>query len=108
MDTELKELQKIVQLEGSHAQPIKQGICLAMLTCVVTMNLLMPSESSPSIVGIQACSSNHFSLQLVFFLVCAAVSVFAIRLNQREQSLKIKYDVNYNSGDLKYSGDALV
>ena len=36
------------------------------------------------------------------------VTMVAIRVNQREQALKIKYSVNYNAGDIKFSGNALV
>jgi hypothetical protein len=81
IDIELRELKEIVRLEGVHAQPVKQGICIAMLICVITMNLLMPSESSPSIVGIEACSGRQFSLQMAFFIICAGVSMYAIKLN---------------------------
>lgn len=78
-----------------------------MLACVIFMNLVMPSESSPSILGIQSCSSQQFSLQLCFLIVCAAVSLYAIKINQEEQKLKIKYDINYRNGDIKFAGSTL-
>ena len=61
-DNELTQLKEIVKRESGHNQPIKQCICLFMLICVVCMNLLMPSEHSPSVIGIESCSAHHFSL----------------------------------------------
>lgn len=72
------------------------------------MNLLMPSEHSPSIIGIERCSGHQFSLQLGFLVTCTMVTLIAIRINQREQHLKIKYNVNYKNGDIKFSGNALM
>lgn len=104
MDRELKELEQIVEREGGHAQYTKQGICVFMLSAVIAMNLLMPSEHSDSLIGIAHCSFDMFLLQGMFVLLCFLVTVFAIRLNRREQDLKIKYDVNYKTGDIKFSG----
>lgn len=83
-DLELKELAEIVRLEGQQYQPKKQGICLFMLLCVILMNLLVPSPSSPSIIGIESCSQDQYTLQCVFLLTCLTVTVVAVRLNQRE------------------------
>lgn len=39
--------------------------------------------------------------------MCASVTFTAIKINQTEQQLKMKYDVNYQNGDIKFRGDAL-
>ena len=36
------------------------------------------------------------------------VALIAIQVNQQEQQLKIKYDINYTNGDIKFSGNALL
>ena len=68
------------------------------------MNLLMPSDSAPSILGIVACSGNQFSLQFLFLIICAGVAFASIKINSHEQRLKMKYEVNYQKGDIKYEG----
>ena len=72
------------------------------------MNLVMPSDTALSYIGIIKCSANHFSLQFCFLGACAIVTFIAIRINQRQQRLKIKYDVNYRQGDIKFTGKALL
>ena len=68
------------------------------------MNMLMPSDSSPSVVGIESCSGNQFSLQFLFLIICAGVAFTSIKVNSHEQRLKMKYEVNYQKGDIKYEG----
>ena len=107
MDAELHELAKVVELEGRHLQPKKLGLCVAMLFSCVTMNLLMPSEHSRSIIGIDSCSQGQYSLQFSFLILCLIFTFVAVRVNQQEQRLKIRYDVNFKNGDIRYEGDAL-
>ena len=85
MDKELEQLTEIAEQESGHKQPFKLGICLFMLSCVIGMNLLMPSDTSPSIIGIKGCSSHQFALQIFFVTICMVVTMIAIRVNQQEQ-----------------------
>ena len=55
-----------------------------MLACVILMNLLMPSESSASVIGIESCSANQFYLQALFLVICITVTMIAVRVNQSE------------------------
>ena len=72
------------------------------------MNMLMPSDSAASIIGIEACSGNQFSLQFLFLIICAGVAFTSIKVNSHEQKLKMKYEVNYQKGDIKYEGQTLI
>ena len=78
-----------------------------MLLCVIMMNLLMPSQHSASIINIESCSPSQFTLQGIFLVICFSVTFVAIRTNQFEQNLKIKYGVNFINGDIRYQGNAL-
>ena len=84
IDEELRQLKTIVDQERGHFQPVKQAICCCMLACVILMNLLMPSESSASVIGIESCSANQFYLQALFLVICITVTMIAVRVNQSE------------------------
>ena len=49
---EYEYLMKIAEREGGHKQWVKQGICALILLCVVLMNLLLPTTTQPSLIGI--------------------------------------------------------
>ena len=71
------------------------------------MNLLMGSESQPSLIGVEKCTPQYYSIQMMFVFVCIATMYIAVSVNRREQRLKIKYQVNYKEGDIKFEGDTL-
>ena len=71
------------------------------------MNLLMGSESQPSLIGVEKCTVQYYSIQMMFVFICVASAYIAVNVNKREQRLKIKYQVNYKEGDVKFEGDTL-
>lgn len=106
-DREIKQLQKLIEREFGHNQPKKIGICIFLLFCVISMNLLDEKNGGSSILGIKHCSAAAWGLQLSFIMVCIGVTSLAVRINNEEQSLKIKYGVHYKQGDIVYSGKML-
>jgi Na+/H+-dicarboxylate symporter len=68
---------------------------------------MMPAEANPSIIGIESCSREQFTLQLIFLAICFAFMYMAMKMNQEEQHLKMRYGVNIASGDIRYEGEAL-
>ena len=93
-DKELLELKQIVMRERGHFQFVKQGICIFLISCVIFMNLIITKGDSPSIIGIEQCSLEHWLIQLTFILICICVAILAVKMNRREQKIKMKYDVN--------------
>ena len=55
------------------------------------MNLLMGSESQPSLIGVEKCTVQYYSIQMMFVFICVASAYIAVNVNKREQRLKIKY-----------------
>ena len=56
IDLELKEIKKIIDRESGHCQIFKQSICFLLIISVIWMNLLMGSESQPSLIGVEKCT----------------------------------------------------
>lgn len=83
------------------------GICVSILVCLIFVNLTLPSSDSESWAGIEPCSAGYWALTISFFCVCFILSFIAIRINQGEQRLKIKYGINHQEGDLIYTGKNL-
>jgi len=106
-DKELFELQEIVEREKGHAQFVKQGICIFLIVCVILMNLLLENGSSPSIIGIKHCSFEHWLIQATFIAICFCIAILAVKMNRREQKLKMKYDVNISKNEIKFKGKEL-
>ena len=75
-----------------------------MIGVVITINLLQPASAHDSPIGIKECSVGYWSLIAVLLLTCVAVTVLAIKINQGEQAIKIKYGVNYLETDPLYEG----
>lgn len=90
-DKELMELKHLIQTETTHGQWKKQAIVWFMIACVILMNLMLGSSKFKSIAGIQKCSVWYWLVQLVFVMICVVVTWLSIKLNRKEQNLKIKY-----------------
>jgi len=68
------------------------------------MNLMMGSSSMDSIVGIKKCDPAYWGVQFAFVLICVASAVFAVRMAQNEQRLKMQYGgVNIGKSDIVYT-----
>lgn len=78
-----------------------------LLGCIIVINILEPSESEVSPIGIKLCSAVYWLLQIGFVAFCAGMTYVSIRINSKEQKLKIKYGVNYIEGDVLFEGKAL-
>ena len=87
---------------------MKQGICTGLLGLIVLINILQPSQHQHSRVGIKLCSALYWSIEALFVLICAFMTWVAVKINAKEQKLKIKYQVNYREGDVLFEGKALV
>ena len=72
------------------------------------MNYLLSSQSHESPIGVKICSAVYWSAEVLFIIVCGLVTYVSIRINNSEQKLKIKYQVNYREGDVKFESKPLV
>ena len=61
-DLELKEIKRIVDRERGHCQVFKQSICILLILSVIWMNLLMGSESQASLIGVEKCTAQYYSI----------------------------------------------
>lgn len=107
-DKEVKRLKKIAETEASPAQFKKVFLCLLMISCVLTMNFLQPTDTYASPIGTTKCSPFYWMMMAGFVVICIVVTIVAIHISRNEQKLKIKYHVNYNDGDLVYQGKNLL
>ena len=101
---EIALLRFIVRQETSHFQWTKQGLCLSLLTFLILMNLCMGSSTMESIIGIQRCSAAYWGIQIAFLVICTLFTYIAVKVAQRDQTLKIKYGgINISPSDIKYN-----
>ena len=107
IDKELAELKQIVRAESGHCQLAKQFMCLFLIISAVMMNLMMGTDAQPSLVGVHKCTPPYFGIQLTFVAFCFICTIAAVKVNSREQKLKIMYNVNYKQGDIKFEGETL-
>lgn len=105
---ELLEVRAIAERESGQKQWRKQGICALLLACVIIINVLEPTSSEASVIGIQMCGWGYWLLELAFLGVCGVMTWYAIGLSASEQKLKIKYGINYQEGDVLLEGKALI
>ena len=106
-DKELLELQKIAERETGHAQWAKLGICTALLGLILVINILQPTATTKSPIGIKMCSVLYWFFEMFFVAMCALATWLSIKVNAAEQKLKIKYGVNFEEGDVVFEGKAL-
>ena len=85
----------------------KQGICALLLGLVICLNLLQPTSSETSPIDIKMCGWSYWFVELFFVGVCVLMTWVAIKLSAAEQTLKIKYGINYQEGDVVLKGKAL-
>ena len=101
---ELSQLRSIVREETSHAQWSKQALCIVLLICLILMNLCMGSSQMPSIIGIERCDSTYWYIQVGFVILCVIFTFIAVRIAQRNQTLRIKYNkINVAPTDILYN-----
>ena len=89
-------------------QFVKQGMCTFLLAIVILVNVLQPSSSEESPIGIKMCSWVYWFIEILFVVICGCMTYLSIKVNSAEQKLKIKYGVNYKEGDILFEGKALV
>ena len=78
-----------------------------MLGVVILVNVLQPTESEKSPIGIKMCSVTYWTLEILFLVACGVATWLSVRINSKEQKLKIKYGVNFEEGDVIFEGRAL-
>ena len=83
-------------------------MCTFLLAVVILVNVLQPTSSEKSKIDIKMCSWLYWSIELLFVVICGAMTFLSIKVNSEEQKLKIKYGVNYKEGDILFEGRALV
>ena len=83
-DQELLQLQKIAENESGQMQFKKQGICAFLIGCVILMNILEPSSSEDSPIGIKMCGPGYWALELFFIAICVVMTWVAIKISSAE------------------------
>ena len=83
-DQELLQLQKIAENESGQMQFKKQGICAFLIVCVILMNILEPSSSEDSPIGIKMCGPGYWALELFFIAICVVMTWVAIKISSAE------------------------
>lgn len=101
---ELLYLKKIIATEASPLQVKKLILCLIIVISVITMNVIQPTSNRKSPIGISLCSGVYWLVLGVFLAICCVIEVIAIRINQNEQKVKIKFKMNYQEGDILFQG----
>lgn len=106
-DAEIMALKALAKRERGHCQWLKQGVCLCLICTVLLMNLIIGSSKMPSIVGLKDCGVAYWGIQAVFIIACFVITYFMVKLNQKEQALRRKYNVNYVEGEILFEGKVL-
>ena len=83
-NVEIAELVKIAERESGQMQFVKQGICAFLILCVIALNLMQPTASRESPVGISICSWEYWFMVIGFVLVCVAMTALAIKISSTE------------------------
>ena len=73
-----------------------------MLLAQIGINLIVGTKSTPSIVKIVKCSILDWLLQFIYIASCFAVTIFAVKIVNNEQRLKIKYGHGLVKSDIKF------
>lgn len=71
------------------------------------MNSLLPTQSNDSRIGIKMCSAGYWIFSMSFVAMCGFMTWYSVRINSREQKLKMKYGINYREGDIVFEGKTL-
>ena len=78
------KLSKIAKSESGPGQLIKILLCLIMISCVITMNFLQPTDSYDSPLGITKCSVGYWGVIAGFLLACLVMTLVAYKINKSE------------------------
>lgn len=62
----------------------KQGICLLLILCVILLNILQPSTTEDSPIGIKMCGWIYWFMELAFVFICVFMTWVAIKLSASE------------------------
>lgn len=57
-----------------------------------------------SIIGIPKCSAEEYVVMIIFVLICVGFTVLAVHINNKEQLLKEKYNINFVESDIRLRG----
>jgi hypothetical protein len=71
------------------------------------MNLSMGSTSTPSILGTKLCGIYYWAIQVLYLALCGCVTVYAVKLNQKECKIRKRFGINFIPGEIEYEGQVL-
>ena len=67
------------------------------------MNLSMGTHTMDSIFGFKRCGMEYWVIQATFMVICVFATVAAVKMAQRDQSLKLRHGgVNVSRSDIRY------
>lgn len=104
-EKEAKELEKIVRRERNvfSQWAIHLQILLLML-CSLGVNMFKGSPKTPSLAGLDTCSTLSWSLLAGITVICLLVTWWNVRVVQYEQTLKIKFGLGLSKSCLPMDG----
>ncbi|CDW86733.1 UNKNOWN [Stylonychia lemnae] len=86
--SQVKQVERMIQRERTHYQWNKQGICILLLVVQVLISLFRGSKKTHSIIGIGVCSFWDWFCFSFFLIFCVIICFLAVKNLQREQKLK--------------------
>ena len=97
-------LDGILEKEKSHFQWLKHSFCLIVLASQLTVNLIRSKEFQ-IVVGLpfDKCTWYDISMWVMYFGACFTITIVAIKRNNFEQNLKIKYNKGICKSDLRFA-----
>jgi hypothetical protein len=61
------------------------------MAVLVLLNIVLPTKSKPSPIGMLLCTPSYWIIQVAFLVFCGLMAAIAVYVVRREQNLKIKY-----------------
>ena len=81
---------------------------MGLLALLIVLNLFRGGKTTASIIGIERCSGGDWGIILAFILVCSLMTVGSLKIINREQGLKHKYNKGLAPSDLHFKGKVLL
>ena len=100
---ELHDVNDMIEVEQTHKQWKKHGICMVLLVSQIAINLLRSASFSP----IEKCSVWDWMLFILYLIICAIVTVVSTRLVMKEQALKEKVGKGLIASDIRFKGKVI-
>jgi hypothetical protein len=75
-----------------------------MMILALLVNMLRGSKKSPSLLGAEACGALDWSIFAIFVVIALCFSMIGVKINKREQALKIKMGHPIVDGEIRFEG----